>query len=62
MSRKRALVVRDKVIGCLYVCVSITKHTDTKHCTDIDILYSKDFYPGKVLNYCKGEITHEQKK
>ena len=54
MSRKRALVVRDKVTGCLSVCVSIQKHTDTKHCTDIDILYSKAFCSGKVLNYCGG--------
>ena len=63
MSRKRALVVRDKVTGCLYLCVSITKHTDTKHCTDIDFLYSKAFYPGYVLNHLgEGNYTLSREK
>ena len=63
MSRKRALVVRDKVTGCLSVCVSIQKHTDTKHCTDIDILYSKAFCSGKVLKYLgEGNYTLSREK
>ena len=47
----------------MFVCVlfNTETYTDTKHCTDIDILYSKAFYPDKVLNYCGEKITHKKK-